>query len=264
MTATVVATAMQKGGVGKTTTTINLAGAASAQGRRVLVVDLDPQGNTTDSLADTLGRTWSIADAIKPSNPVPIREVIVPGIWEGVWLAPVTSTEALTTASDLISVSQRGRCHRLVEALRPVADDYDLVLIDNAPALGTLLLNALTAAHLVLVVMEADRWSETGLVELRTTIDGVRQYDNSGLGYAGILISKWRGTKDENAKLAEIAEYFPEAPLLEDTIPLWASVKTTINRGVRLDQSTEPRLRVLGETYGRVVTRLLSREPAAA
>jgi chromosome partitioning protein len=268
---------MQKGGVGKTTNVINLARAAALLGLRVLVVDLDPQGNTTDALAleDLPGDSVSIADAIIPHEPMPLREVIVKTIWPGVDLAPVTSDEALTEAENMIAASKHGREFRLREALEPVLGDYDLVLIDNAPALGLLLVNALAAVddedvpEVVLVVMEADRWSTKGLAALRKTIEGVQRYTNCHLRWAGVLISRWRGTRDEKDKLQDIAEHFPDAPvwvevvqmgdktIYNDVIPLWNPIKTTINEGKGLDESSDSRLRVLAETYGRFIRRLM-------
>ena len=220
--ARIVCAAMQKGGVGKTTSVINLARAAMLRGLKVLVVDLDPQGNTTDALtvkelADT---SVSVADTILPDDPAPIRDVLVTTIWSGVDLAPVTSSDALTKAERLIQASDEGREHRLSEALDPVRADYDLILIDNAPALGLLVGNALAAANEVLVVMRAERWSTQGLVRLRKTIRRAQRYSNPTLGWAGVLISKWRGTADERSKVDDIATHFPDAEV-------WASSTDT-------------------------------------
>lgn len=271
--ARVVAAAMQKGGVGKTTTIINLARAAVRKNLRVLVVDLDPQGNTTDALAleDLPEGTVSIADALNPNaaDRVPMADVVVKTIWDGVDLAPVTDAETLITVESLIASSHHGREYRLREALAPLMTEYDLVLIDNAPALGMLLVNALAADgedQLVLVVMEADRWSTKGLVMLRKTIEGVQQYSNPRLGWGGILISKWRNTKDEKEKLREVAEHFPEAQVwaseedgYRDAVPLWSKIKTTINAGQGMDESSDPRLRVTAaEIYDRAIDRLMA------
>lgn len=261
----VVSAVMQKGGVGKTTTVLNLARAASVQGLRVLVLDLDPQGNTTSTLTlnDLPEDQVSIADAIVPKPDVAMGEVLVPTIWNGVDLAPVTSTEALTEAEDRISAAKTGREYRVAESVAPLRDGYDLVLIDNAPALGLLVINALVAADRALVVMESDEWSEDGLAELRTTVNGVQQYTNQALEWAGVVISRWRGTADERARLAEITEHFTEAPVWSDKadlIPLWSDIKTTLNAGKGLDQTRQMRLQILAEAYGRFVQRLVSTE----
>ncbi|MFC9250627.1 ParA family protein [Amycolatopsis thailandensis] len=276
--ARVVAAVMQKGGVGKTTTIINLARAAVLKGLRVLVCDLDPQGNTTDALApdDLDEESVSIADALNPSDKdrVPIKEVLVKTIWDGVDLAPVTSPEALATVEELIAAAKHGREYRLREALQPVLGEYDLILIDNAPSLGLLLVNALAAAEddeLALVVMEADRWSTKGLVMLRKTVEGVQRYYSPRLQWAGILISKWRNTNDEREKLDDIAAHFPNTEVwasaaddYRDAVPLWNKIKTEINAGKGMDESSDVRLRVTAaEIYSRVVDRLMAGKEAA-
>lgn len=273
--ARVVCAAMQKGGVGKTTSVINLARAAAVAGYQTLVIDLDPQGNSTDALAaDDLPQDQiSIADAILPPDAVPaehrvsLRDVIVPTIWAGVELAPVTSSAALARAERLIQSSTEGREYRLRQALKDEMGNYDLVLIDNAPSLGLLMVNALAADpqdEKVLVVMEADRWSTTGLVRLRSAIQSAQEYTNPGLKWGGVLISRWRGTADEKAKLADVAGHFPDAEVWaspEDTsrcVPLWVGIKQAINAGIGLDQADDVRLRVLADqVYGWAIKRLL-------
>jgi chromosome partitioning protein len=255
--ARVISAAMQKGGVGKTTTIINLARAAAVRGLRVLVVDLDPQGNTTTALAKAhVARDQlTIADAIVPEDAVPLHEVIVESIWPGVDLAPAV-THTLSKAEKLIAVAEHGREQRLTETLEPVLVNYDLVLIDNAPALGQLLLNALVASDEVFVVAEADQWSCDGLAELRVTVNMAKKYYNHDLHWSGVLISKWRDTADERYWLNEITTNFAEAPVwTHDKIPLWSSIKTTLGAGKGLDEAKEARLRVLAHSYRRILAR---------
>jgi chromosome partitioning protein len=260
--ARVVCAAMQKGGVGKTTSVLNLARAASIRGIRVLVVDLDPQGNTTTTLAKDDISDPTVADAIAPRSDCGLEDVLVPTIWDGVTLAPA-ETETLTAAEEMISGSKAGREYRLREALEPVLGDYDLVLIDNAPALGLLLVNSLTASDEVFVVVQADQYSADGLAELHRTVRGVKRYNNQGLTWSGVLISMWRGTSDEKYWMNEIIEGFteevdgaqrPVAPVWDkDIIPLWTGIKTTLNAGQGLDQASESKLRVLAHTYRRII-----------
>lgn len=253
--ARVVSAAMQKGGVGKTTSVLNLARAAAVRGLRVLVVDLDPQGNTTASLVrdDLPTDSVTVADALIDPPDATLKEVLVSTIWDGVMLAPAL-TESLTNAEQRISSSKHGREYRLREALEPVQAEFDLVLIDNAPALGILLINSLTASDEVFVVVEADQWSADGLAELRRTVIGAQKYYNRDLGWSGVLVSKWRQTSDEKLWLEEIKTNFTEADVWDkDLIPLWSGIKTTLNAGLGLDQAKESKLRVLAHSYRRIV-----------
>lgn len=263
MAARVVTLGLQKGGVGKTTSTCNTARAAARRGLRTLVIDMDPQGNTTSTLAaeEVADDQAGIADAITPHPDAALADVTVPTIWAGVDLAPAV-TEPLTQAEKLIASADHGREHRLVEALRPVLDRYDLVLIDTPPALGMLTINALAASDLVVVVAEADQWSADGLAMFRKTVEGVQRYSNQRLRWSGILVNRWRGTKDEAELLGEFAAFFPDAPVWPERIPLWVGVKTTLNAGLGLDEAREARLRTLAESYAAVVDRLVAEVPA--
>jgi len=136
------------------------------------------------------------------------------------------------------------------------AGTYDLVLIDNAPSLGLLLTNALAASNHVFGVAEADQWSCDGLATLLEHVDIVQRYYNKALDWSGLVISKWRNTKDETDWLGEITGNFSVAEVwVEDKIPLWSSIKTTLASGKGLDESTEARLRVLAHSYRRMVAR---------
>lgn len=270
MTARVVAVAMQKGGVGKTTSTINLARAAAVYHQaRVLVVDFDPQGNTTSALAaDELEPDQvTVADAVIPDADVDLRDVLVPTIWDGVDLTP--AGETLATAESRIAASTAGREHRLRKALAPVLADYDLVLIDNAPSLGLLLVNALTAADAAVLVAEPDQWSADGLALLRKTLASVVEYSNPRLDVAGVLINRWRNTSTA-AELADeivagVEQHFPGTPVwLDRRIPLWQGIPDHVLAGLGLDQGPA-RLRALAETtYRPIAADLLGVEVMSA
>ncbi|MEV6064896.1 AAA family ATPase [Nocardia asteroides] len=256
----VVAVANQKGGVGKTTTTLCCARSARIHyGARVLVVDMDPSGNATTTLvADPLpADSISLADALAPSANVPIGEVIVPSIWDGVDLAPGGPT--LTTADQQVGALQFGREHRLRDVLKPVLDSYDLVLIDNPPTLlGMLLVNSLTAADAAVLVTEADRWSADGLALLGRTLAGVRDYHNPRLEIVGTIVNKWRNTANEQRTAADLVEgmgtHFPGVPVwMEHLIPLTVGIKDSLDAGLGLDQGNA-KLRVLSDDYYRPIT----------
>ena len=208
MTARILALCNQKGGVGKSTTTFHLARAAVLASRRVLVVDNDPQGNLTSiaTAEPVLEDRAGLADALSSRAPETIRDVIVPGLWPGLDVVP-TAGVTLGFVRDELVLAGAGREGRLREALRDVAEDYDLILIDCAPSLDQLAINGLTAADDVLVVTETKLFSANGLALLLDTIGDVREYYNPGLTVAGIVVNKHEEqTVSGRERLAELRE----------------------------------------------------------
>ncbi|WP_245993610.1 ParA family protein [Xylanimonas allomyrinae] len=191
MTAQIIALCNQKGGVGKSTTTFQLGRRAVLRGRKVLLVDNDPQGNLTSvAAADVVDEDQAgLADALSARAPETIRDVIVPGVWPGLDVVPTSGT-TLGYVRDELVIAGAGREGRLRDALTAVADDYDLILIDCAPSLDQLTINGLTAAEHVAIVTHSKLFSTNGLAELLKTIDNVRQYYNPALDVAGIIINQ--------------------------------------------------------------------------
>ena len=180
-----IACANQKGGVGKTTTVVNLASFLSRAGERVLIVDLDPQGNATSGLGidrRTLERSTydSIVDGVD------LRSVILRDVEGGVDLAPAAISLA---GADVELAGAMARERRLQRQLEDVRADYELILIDCPPSLGLLTVNALTAADAVLIPLQSEYYALEGLTQLLATIDLVRDHLNPRLSIEGVLIT---------------------------------------------------------------------------
>jgi chromosome partitioning protein len=185
----IVAVANQKGGVAKTTTVVNLAAALAEIGDRVLVVDLDAQACATFSLGldpEDLERT---ASAALLGSDTPAGELIVPTS-DGVDLLPAAIDLA---GADRALAARRGREYVLREALSPVRESYDWILLDCSPSLGIITINALTAADAVLIPLQCETLSHRGVGQLMETIADVQRLTNPHLRIAGILPTLYDG-----------------------------------------------------------------------
>ena len=202
----VLAVANQKGGVAKTTTVQSLGVALAEQGKRVLVVDLDPQACLTFSLGldpDDLGA--SLHDVlVRRAKMADVRRE-VPGV-EGLSVIPATIDLA---GAEVHLLSRTGREHVLARALQPILPDHDVVLIDCPPSLGVLTINGLTAAELVLVPLQCEALSHRGVGQLLETIEDVRQFANDKLGVLGVVPTMYDGRTTHARKvLGEVGERY--------------------------------------------------------
>lgn len=186
----IIAITNQKGGVGKTTTTINLAAAIAAEGFNALIVDLDPQGNASTGLGiEAKDRTLTTYDLLLEETP--LHDVVQSTDVEGLWIAPATTD---LSSADIELVSNEKRSHLLFDALRaPDVPDLqlDYILIDCPPSLNLLTVNAMVAAHSVLVPLQAEFFALEGLSQLMLSVREVRQAANPDLRIEGVVLTMY-------------------------------------------------------------------------
>lgn len=181
----VMAVANQKGGVGKTTTAVNCSAALALQGRRVLVVDTDPQGNTTSGLGiDKKKAQLSVYDVL--INGTNIKEAVQATQIEGLFAVPSAIKLA---GAEVEMVHMEKREYVIKEALDVVRGEYDYILMDCPPSLGLLTVNALTAADTVIVPIQCEYYALEGVTQLVDTIRLVKKHLNTGLEIEGVLLT---------------------------------------------------------------------------
>jgi len=210
-----IACANQKGGVGKTTTVVNLASLLSLSGDRILIVDLDPQGNATSGLGiDRNALERSTYDSIVDG--LDLGSVLLRDVTDGLDVAPAAI--ALAGADvELAGVAVRER--RLRRLLEPLVDEYDSIFIDCPPSLGLLTVNALTAADAVLIPLQSEYYALEGLTQLLATIDLVRDHLNPRLAIEGVVVTMADARTNLSADVEAEARAHLGATVYDTVIP---------------------------------------------
>ncbi|MFM8600195.1 MAG: ParA family protein [Mycobacterium sp.] len=212
--AVVISMCNQKGGVGKTTSTINLGAALAEYGRRVLLVDLDPQGALSAGLGVPHYELTNTVHNLMIEPRVGIDDVLIHTSVTGLDLVP---SNIDLSAAEIQLVNEVGREQTLARALRPVLDRYDYVLIDCQPSLGLLTVNALACSDGVIIPTECEFFSLRGLALLTDTVDKVRERLNARLAISGIVVTRF-DSRTVNARevMSRVLERFGD--LVFDTV----------------------------------------------
>lgn len=227
----IISVANQKGGVGKTTTTVNLGASLAYLGKKVLLVDIDAQGNATSGVGI---RKPDVKEDIYDIlvNEVDIKETILPTSRENLFIVPATLQLA---GAEIELTSMMARESRLKLALNEIKDDYDYILIDCPPSLGHLTINAFTASDSILIPVQCEYYALEGLSQLLNTVRLVQKHFNPDLAIEGVLLTMFDARTNLGAEVVEeVRRYFQEKVY-----------ETVIPRNVRLSEAPSHGLSII-------------------
>ncbi len=218
-----ISLANQKGGVGKTTSAVNIAAALGALGKRVLLIDLDPQGNSTSGVG-VARRTVRLSSYDVIISKAKASDAVIDTGFKGLSLIP---SQIGLAGAEFELIDMESRELLLKTAIEPIVDDYDYIIIDCPPSLGILSINALAASNGVIIPMQCEFYSLEGLSQLMLSIKQVKKLYNHDIEITGILITMFNGRLNLSAQvLDEIKKYYADK--------LFA---TTIVRNVKLSEA---------------------------
>ena len=211
----VIAIANQKGGVGKTTTAVNLSACLGKRGKKVLLIDIDPQGNTTSGLGvDPKSVEQSIYDCI--INDVPMSEVIIKTEFDNLWICP---SNIHLAGAELELVMRENREYVLKNSIKEIKDNFDFIFIDCPPSLGLITLNSFTATDTVLVPIQCEYYALEGLGQLTNTIKMIKQKLNPEISLEGVLLTMFDARTNLSIQVVDEVKKFFKAQVFATIIP---------------------------------------------
>ena len=222
----------QKGGVGKSTTAVNLSAALGEMGKQVLLVDFDPQGNSTSGLGIEKGELESCVYNVLLDD-IPIEQVIIPDVFEGLDLVPATINLA---GAEVELVSEMAREHRLKDTIEFVRGKYDYVFIDCPTSLGLLTVNALVAADNLVIPIQTEFYALEGVTKLLESMKRVKMRLNPELDIFGILLTMYDGRTTLSRQVASEVRNFFGQQVFEAIIPRTVKLSEAPSYGIPITQ----------------------------